>query len=97
MTDYIKRSDDCAGALGQYVVGISSSFITLSKTVHDQAVTPEQRDAAGGQYNTLIVVPHVKILGKCPVGGSSEYLNSDEVNRLYAAKRGCRPRNGVGV
>jgi hypothetical protein len=30
-------------------------------------------------------MPHIKVLEKCPVRGSSAYLNSDEVNRWSAS------------
>jgi hypothetical protein len=83
VTDYVKLADDCVDALGQFLTDLPH-FAPLSDTFHDQALTIKQRNDAGYQYMTLIVVPHVKILAKCPVNGHSEYLNSDEVNRWHA-------------
>lgn len=84
VTDYVKRADDCSGALSEYYIGVLN-FPTLSGTVHDQSLTDDQRDAAGGEYNTLIISPHNKITIKCPIDGSLEYLNSDERDRFKAS------------
>lgn len=87
LTDYVKRAVDCDDALGQYVVAVSSNFEPLSDRLHDQALPADQRDAAGRDYDTLIILPHIKVLTKCPVRNGSEYLDSDGVRRWHAAFR----------
>lgn len=83
VTDYVKRADDCVDGLSQFLADLPH-FAPLSDRVHDQALTPDQHNDAGYQYETLIVVPHIKIVAKCPVNDSSEYLNSNEVKRWNA-------------
>lgn len=83
VTDYVKRAGDCVDALGQFLSNLPH-FAPLSDTVHDKTLSPDQRNDAGYQYESLIVVPHIKIFAKCPVNGDSEYLNSAEVNRWNA-------------
>lgn len=85
VTDYVKRADDCADALAQYVTGVNGNFNILSIKMHDHALAPDQIAAAGQQYVDRIVVPRLKISEKCPVRGSSEYLISDDVNRFKAS------------
>jgi len=84
VTDYVKRADDCYDALLQYEAGLTS-LVTLLGTVQDRKATDDKTNAAIAQINTLIVLPHVKIKNKCPIEGSSEYLNSEDVNRFNAS------------
>lgn len=96
VTDYVKRADDCDDALSLYSFGVASNFESLEHTQHDQSLTPDQRNAAGKQYNTIIALPHLQVQNKCPIGAPlrpggpdpgrppPEYLNSDEVNHWKA-------------
>jgi hypothetical protein len=58
VTDYIKRADDCADALGQYIVGLNSNFIFLSRTVHDQ---PWLKTGDMAQFSSTIILSLCRI------------------------------------
>jgi hypothetical protein len=83
VTDYVKLANDCVDALSAYSIGVGSNFSSILDA-HEGAQTPDQFRAADSQYNTFIGAPQGRILDKCPVNGSSEYLKSDDVNRWKA-------------
>ena len=118
VSDFVKRADDCLDSLSQYLVGIENfinspyaSHLTTKppdQTPPDQTppdqTPPDQANTEILKFNTVIVLPSIKVLNKCPMRGrpenpddlNTEYLNSDVVkswnDNLDKLRQYCYPR-----
>lgn len=71
VSDFVKRSDDCLDALGQYNVGVSSNFILAEQSLHPPADAPVvDNTPLLIKYNDTITAPSNKIRVKCFIRGN---------------------------
>jgi hypothetical protein len=85
VSDFVKHSDDCVEALGQYINGVSANFLLSWITLHDANSTADQTTAAATKYANLVDATYNKIRAKCPVNQRREYLDKNQVDDFLSS------------
>lgn len=85
--DTVKGADACYDALTEYLENVSSDFWELNHSLRiPLSEQPDQQDQqmqgarkAARKYNTEIDATFLKVKSKCPLTGSSTYLNTVDI------------------
>ena len=83
VTDWVKRADDCSGALTRYNLGIEH-FGAIADAYHNGS--PEQRTEANTKYNNDIAASVDTVDNKCPMHARpQEYLSDGDIDAWKTA------------